>query len=90
MYTSTVHVPCIHRSQCRVEQAGHCGGEVGAEGGEEARPHSALEKRAAIEEMCNEIEALMQELAELQARGEVRRGRGEGGSEEMGGGGRER
>ena len=35
-----------------------------------------LEKRAAIEEMCNEIEALMQELAELQARGEVRRGRG--------------
>jgi vinculin len=27
------------------------------------------EKRAAIEEMCNEIEALMQELADLQARG---------------------
>ena len=29
------------------------------------------EKRAAIEEMCNEIEALMQELADLQARGLV-------------------
>ena len=32
------------------------------------------EKRAAIEEMCNEIEALMQELADLQARGLVREG----------------
>ena len=31
------------------------------------------EKRAAIEEMCNEIEALMQELADLQARGLVSR-----------------
>lgn len=30
------------------------------------------EKRAAIEEMCNEIEALMKELADLQARGLVR------------------
>ena len=29
------------------------------------------EKKAAIEEMCNEIEALMQELADLQARGLV-------------------
>ena len=30
------------------------------------------EKRAAVEAMCVEIEALMKELAELQARGEVR------------------
>lgn len=44
------------------------------------------EKRAAIEQMCNEIEALMQELADLQARGLVsdwkggmERGEGEGG-----------
>ena len=36
------------------------------------------EKRAAIEAMCDEIEALMQELADLQARGLVRR---EGGRE---------
>ena len=35
------------------------------------------EKREAIEKICTEIEALMKELAELQARGEVRR-RGEG------------
>ena len=32
------------------------------------------ERRAAIEEMCNEIEALMQELADLQARGLVSHG----------------
>lgn len=29
------------------------------------------EKKAAIEKICSEIESLMQELAELQARGEV-------------------
>ena len=34
------------------------------------------EKRAAIEAMCNEIEALMQELADLQARGLVRKREG--------------
>ena len=38
------------------------------------------EKREAIEKICTEIEALMKELAELQARGEVRE-RGEGGME---------
>ena len=42
------------------------------------------EKRAAIEEMCNEIEALMQELADLQARGLVRGGGGEEGRGEGG------
>ena len=37
------------------------------------------EKREAIEKICTEIEALMKELAELQAKGEVReRGRGRG------------
>ena len=40
------------------------------------------DKRAAIEQLCNEIDALVKELAELQARGEVRK-RGEG---RMGGG----
>lgn len=44
------------------------------------------EKRAAIEQMCDEIEALMQELADLQARGLVSDWRGgteggEGGGE---------
>ena len=33
------------------------------------------EKREAIEKICTEIEALMKELAELQAKGEVRRER---------------
>ena len=54
------------------------------------------EKRAAVEAMCNEIEALMKELAELQARGEVGGGGGGGGGERgeeeeggEGGGGRE-
>ena len=35
------------------------------------------EKREAIEKICTEIEALMKELAELQARGEVREKEGE-------------
>ena len=35
------------------------------------------EKREAIEKICTEIEALMKELAELQARGEVRGKEGE-------------
>ena len=44
------------------------------------------EKRAAIEQMCDEIEALMQELADLQARGLVREreGKREGGAERRG------
>ena len=36
------------------------------------------EKREAIEKICTEIEALMKELAELQAKGEVRRREREG------------
>ena len=46
------------------------------------------EKRAAIEQMCDEIEALMQELADLQARGLVsgREGKREGEGGRRGGG----
>ena len=42
-------------------------------------------KRAAIEQMCDEIEALMQELADLQARGLVRGGGGGRKEKERGG-----
>ena len=36
----------------------------------------APDKKAAIEQICDEIDSLMRELAELQARGEVGQGSG--------------